>query len=121
MQVLNVDSFVNEKYSPVNESVKSFFVNALQRVKGWFTGKHAWLKNLKKMKSQFDPTQLKRAGIEFYDYTEGGKNSVKESVKAINEAETKNVRKGVPLEHPNPEVPNYSFKDMEETLERHLT
>ena len=121
MQLLNFDNIVNEKYNPINESVKSFFLNAIQKVKGWFTGKHAWLKNLRKLKSQFDQSQLNRAGIEFFDYTEGGADFVTEKANAINEAETKNVRKGVPLEHPSQEVPNYSFKEMEETLDLHFT
>lgn len=118
MQLLNFDKFVNEKYNPqpkVNESLKSFFSDMLNKVKGWFTGKGSWLKNWKKLKSEFgDGDMFKEVGIDFYDYS-----TAKVSESKINEAEQKNQRSGVALEHPNPEVPNFSFKEMEDALEMH--
>lgn len=119
MQLLNFDKFVNEKYNPTNESVKSFFSDMLNKIKGWFTGKGSWYKNLKKLKDQFEPgTMYKEIGIEFFDYSNA---AVSESVETLTEAaETKNQRKGIALEHPNPEVPNFSFKELESALELHF-
>ncbi len=91
--------------------VKNFFKNIIKNVKDWFFGEDAFIKNLKKLEKE---VPYKQSGIKFYDFREGA--AVKESV--VNEAETKNVRKGIPLEHPSSEVPNYNHEELKFELDR---
>ena len=88
MQLLNFDNFVNEKYNPTNESIKKFFTDILNKVKGWFTGKGSWLKNLQKLKNELGNNSWQETGFDFYDYSTA--DAVVEKVTTINEAETKN-------------------------------
>lgn len=118
MQLLNFNNFVNEKYNSEsqNESVRKFFTDILNKIKGWFSGPGSWLKNLAKLKNELGANSYKTSGFDFYDYSN---SAVVESVDVVNEAEEKNKRKATMLEHPNPEVPNFSFKELEETLVLH--
>lgn len=116
---MRLKTFEQFNESVANESVlgdiKNFFKSIIKNVKDWFFGKGAFVKNLKKLEKEMP---YEKSGIKVYDFREA---SVSESITAVNEAgETKNARKGLPLEHPSADVPNYNHEELKFELDRIL-
>lgn len=114
---MRLKTFEQFNESVANESVlgdiKDFFKKIITNVKDWFFGKGSFLKNLKKLEEEMP---YEKSGIKVFDFRKGSAN---ESVK-INEAETKGSRKGLPLEHPSTDVPNYNHEELKFELDRVL-